>query len=901
MKVKVISMRLNPYKILKEIEEEEKRNKRGYLKIFFGYAAGVGKTYAMLEAAHKAKEAGIDVVIGYVEPHTRPDTLGLLQGLEVMPEFITEYKGITIREFHLDEALKRRPELIVVDELAHTVYKGGRHVKRYQDIEELLKAGIDVYTTINVQHIESLNDTVAAITGVTVRETIPDSIFDNAEQVELVDIEPRELIERLNSGKIYKKAQAERALNNFFSLENLTALREIALRRCADRINLLTERSKSIQGSRSHGDEHILVCLSPSPSNGKIIRTAARMATAYKGRFTALLVETPEFSSLSEDSKKHLRDNLRLAEQLGATIEAVYGDDIALQISEFARLSGATKVVMGRADGRRRSLFAKPSIMEMLLEIAPNLDIHIIPVSNAVKYRIQRSKGIKVRLNLWDSLISLLMVIAATIIGEAFQYVGLDNDNIITVYILGVLIISILTSHRLYCYLTSIISVMAFNFFFIIPKYSLDTYDKGYMVTFLIMLIAALISSSLTMKIKQHAKRSAETAYRTQILFETNQLLSQEQDHIGIISVTANHLVRLLGRTIVFYDIQNDILMEPVVFHSEEDNQDKEYITKNERAVAVWVAKNNKKAGASTNTLGDSQCLYLAVRSSEEVFGVVGIVIDGNPLDSFENSIVLSILGECALALKNEKALNEREEAAILAKNELMRANLLRSISHDLRTPLTSISGNAAMLMDNEGVIDTEKRKKVYSDIYEESLWLINLVENILSVTQIENGTMNLNTSPELMEEIVQEALKHINKRRGNHKIIVTLDDSYPMVEVDAKLIVQVLINILDNGIKYTPEDSEITIVIKRLENKVLVEIGDNGPGIPDESKERVFEMFYSLNNNISDSRRSLGLGLALCKSIITAHGGEITVRDNYPKGTIFSFNLPLKEVSLYE
>ncbi|WP_426350256.1 ATP-binding protein [Alloiococcus sp. CFN-8] len=894
-------MKLNPYEILEEIEEEDKRNKRGNLKIFFGYAAGVGKTYAMLEAAHKAKEAGVDVVIGYVEPHTRPDTLELLEGLEVMPTLSTEHKGTSLKEFNLDEALKRRPDLIIVDELAHTVYKGGRHVKRYQDIEELLKAGIDVYTTVNVQHIESLNDTVAAVTGVIVRERIPDRIFDNAEQVELVDIEPRELIERLNSGKVDKMAQVERALNNFFSMENLTALREIALRRCADRINLLTERSMRIQGNRSHGDEHILVCLSPSPSNGKIIRTAARMATAYKGRFTALLVETPEFSSLSEDSKKHLRENLRLAEQLGAAIEAVYGDDIAFQISEFARLSGATKVVMGRDDGKRRGFLAKPSIMERLLEIAPNLDIHIIPVSNAVKYRIQRSKGIKDCFNLWDSLISLFMVMVATIIGEMFQYIGLDNDNIITVYILGVLIVSILTSHRLYCYITSIISVLAFNFFFIIPKYSLDTYDNGYIITFFIMLIAALISSSLTMKIKQHAKRSAETAYRTQILFETNQLLSQEQNHIGIISVTANHLVKLLGRTIVFYDMSNDILREPLVFNSEEDDKKIEYITKNERAVAAWVAKNNKRAGASTNTLGDSKCLYLAVRSNEEVFGVVGIVIDNNPLDSFENSIVLSILGECALALKNEKTLNEREEAAIMAKNELMRANLLRSISHDLRTPLTSISGNAAMLMDNEDAVDIKKRRKMYSDIYEESLWLINLVENILSVTQIENGSMNLNTSSELMEEIVEEALKHINKRRGDHKIIVTLDDSYPMVEVDAKLIVQVIINILDNGIKYTPKESEITILIKRLDNKVLVEIGDNGPGIPDESKERIFEMFYSLNNNISDSRRSLGLGLALCKSIITAHGGEITVRDNYPKGTIFAFTLPLKEVSLYE
>lgn len=349
-------IRQSPEQFLKEIKKEEQSLNRGHLKIFFGYAAGVGKTYAMLKAAHASKRHGIDVVAGYIEPHARPKTSALINGLECLPNLITEYNGITLSEFNLDAALARHPQLILVDELAHTNAPVCRHTKRYQDIEELLNAGIDVYTTVNVQHIESLNDTVASITGIMVHERIPDSVFDNAGQVELVDIEPQELIERLQAGKVYNPTQAERATENFFTVENLTALREIALRRCADRVNLLTEAVRIKSHSDYHTDEHILVCLSSSPSNPKIIRTAARMANAFKGAFTALFVETPDYQVMSEEDVKRLRSNMRLAEQLGAKIETVYGEDVPFQIAEFARLSGVSKIVIGS----NRSIIACP-------------------------------------------------------------------------------------------------------------------------------------------------------------------------------------------------------------------------------------------------------------------------------------------------------------------------------------------------------------------------------------------------------------------------------------------------------------------------------------------------------------------------------------------------------------
>lgn len=386
--------RQNPDRLLEVIRNEEKNNTRGHLKIFFGYAAGVGKTYAMLKAAQAAKRHGTDVVAGYIEPHARTQTAALVHGLEVLPTLDIEYNGIKLHEFDIDAALNRKPRLLLVDELAHTNAKGCRHEKRYQDIEELLNAGIDVYTTVNVQHIESLNDTVASITEIPVRERIPDYIFDNASQVELVDIEPQELIDRLNAGNVYKEIQAKRALKNFFTIQNLTALREIALRRCADRMNMLTESSRIKSQGAYHTDEHILVCLSSSPSNEKIIRTAARMASAFKCKFTALFVETPEFQLMEEEDVKRLRANMHLARQLGAKIETVYGDDVSFQIAEFARLSGVSKIVIGRNSASKQHLFSKPTLTEKLIAIAPNLDIHIIPdaVSNAAAYRLRKAK-----------------------------------------------------------------------------------------------------------------------------------------------------------------------------------------------------------------------------------------------------------------------------------------------------------------------------------------------------------------------------------------------------------------------------------------------------------------------------------------------------------------------------
>ena len=637
--------RHNPDQLLKAIQADEENRNKGHLKIFFGYAAGVGKTYAMLEAAHMEKQQGIDVVAGYVEPHARPKTAALLNGLEVLPTSEVLYNGMILNEFDIDMALKRKPQLILVDELAHTNAEGCRHAKRYQDIKELLNAGIDVYTTVNVQHIESLCDTVASITEIVVRERIPDSIFDNADQVELIDIEPQDLIDRLNTGNVYRQTQEKQAVENFFTIENLTALREISLRRCADRVNILTENTRIKNHGDYHTGEHILVCLSSSPSNAKIIRTAAKMASAFKGEFTALFVETPDFSVMSEENVKRLRSNICLAEQLGAKIETVYGEDVPFQIAEFTRLSGVSKIVIGRSSATKRHLLSKPTLTEKLIDYAPNLDVHIIPdmVSNAAVYQLRggRKKN-HIVFSVTDTLKSTSILILSSLVGMIFQKFGFDEANIITVFVLGVLVTAVITKHQIYSLISSIVSVLVFNFLFTEPQFTLQAYDQGYPVTFIIMFLAAFLTGSLAIRIKNQAKQAAQSAYRTKVLFDTNQLLQQAKDKNEIVSATSNQLIKLLGKDIVFYLADGEVLDTPHIFSVTEENLES-CISENEKAVAGWVLKNNKRAGATTGTLSNAKCLYLAVRSSSMVYGVIGIVMGEIPLDPFENSILLSI------------------------------------------------------------------------------------------------------------------------------------------------------------------------------------------------------------------------------------------------------------------
>lgn len=871
---------------------------QGHMKIFFGYAAGVGKTYAMLEAAHQAAGRGIDVVVGYVERHTRPDTLALLDGLEVLPDKIIDYRGIELKEFDLDAALRRRPQLILVDELAHSNAPGCRHSKRYQDVEELLRAGIDVYTTVNVQHLESLNDLVASITRVTVNERIPDSVFDAADQVELADIEPDDLIQRLQSGKVYQKVQASRALEHFFTRDNLAALREIALRRTADRLSRKAQKSRNETAARA--GEHILICLSSSPSNAKVIRTAARMAEAFHSTFTALFVENAEAKEQKEEPLKRLRENARLAEQLGAQIVTVYGEDPAVQIAEYARVSGVTKIVLGRTNHKSTPLLKGKNLSDRLTKLAGDLDIYIIPDGQPLyKKRLTLLRRHEQKFS-WPDFVKMLLIIsAATVFSFLFDNLGFREANIIILYLLGVLLTTVWTQGYLCGTLASILSVVSFNFFFTFPRFSLAA-NANYVVTFAIMLAASLISSSLASRVKRQARQSAQKAYYMELLINSSQKLQQGRSEAEILRIAAEQVGALLDRPILYALKEKDRDLVFQVSPSSETKRILMAMTPEERGVADWVAKNNKHAGATTNTLSQAENLYLSVRGNQEVMGVVGIPSRYYPpLDIFEKNLMISLLNECGLILERRRLREEKQSIELETQRERLRANLLRAISHDLRTPLTSISGNAGILMEKSISLEEEKKQEIYASIYDDSMWLVNLTENLLSITRIENGTMQLRLGAELVEDVFREALSHLDRKAADRHISTEVEDPLLMAKMDGRLIVQVIVNIVNNAVKYTPEGSHICLSARKEGNLVYIRISDDGPGISEEAGQHLFDMFYTADAGKGDSRRGLGLGLSLCKSIVEAHGGTIWAAGNEPHGSIFSFTLPLEEVKI--
>ena len=649
--------------------------------------------------------------------------------------------------------------------------------------------------------------------------------------------------------------------------------------------------------------EHILVCLSSSPSNERIVRTAGRMASVFGGSFTALYVQTPENTAMREDDQLRLQENTRLAQQLGAEIVTMRGEDVPTQIAEYARLSGVTRIVIGRSGAQRRSFWSSPTLTERLIELAPGLDIHIIPDVDVYKNYHQKKPTLMrpAMPTLREFLLTLGILTAATAIGWLFLRLGFTDANIITLYLLGVLFTSVLTSGYTCGILASILSVILFNYFLTEPHLSLLAYGSGYPVTFVIMLGASILTGTLAAKLKAHAQLSAHDAFRTKLLFDTNQQLQKAQSKEDAYQTTAVQLQRLLERDILVYPAENGQLGTGLFYAADGSPACSVPPAQRESEVVEWTWQNRKRAGATTAQFPRAKYLYLAIRTQQQAYGVIGISVAGKPLDAFESSITLSILGECALALDNLRNAREKEEAAVLAKNEQLRANLLRSISHDLRTPLTSISGNADTLLHSYNVLDEQTRKQIFTDIYDDAQWLTGLVENLLSVTKIADGSVKLRLSDQVVDDIVSEALRHIDRRSAEHHITVDCGDEPLLVRVDAGLIVQVLINLVNNAVKYTPAGSNIRITAIPRENMAEICVSDNGPGIPDELKERVFEMFFTGGNPIGDSRRSLGLGLALCQAIIHAHNGEMTLKENSPHGCIFSFTVPLSEVNLNE
>ena len=594
---------------------------------------------------------------------------------------------------------------------------------------------------------------------------------------------------------------------------------------------------------------------------------------------------------------------MRLAEQLGARIATVYGDDPAVQIAEYAKVSGVTKIVLGRTN-HSASLFMKSKpLVDRLTSRMEDVDVYIIPdVQPLYKKKRALLRKPEQKFDWKDLGKSLLLTLAATGISFLFYELGLREANIIIVYLLGVLLTAVWTNGYFYGILVSLLSVVSFNFFFTVPRFSLRAFDPNYPVTFLVMFLASFLSCSLATRVKRQAKQSSQRAYYMELLMSSNQKMQQGQSEQEIIRIAAQQLQSLLGRPVLYALLEKDRQLRFHAVPASESEQTMGRLTAEELGVAEWVAKNDKHAGATTSTLSHAQNLYLSVRGNQEVMAVVGIPSKFYPpLDTFEKNLMIAMLDECGLILERRKLRAEKQAAEMETQREQLRANLLRAISHDLRTPLTAISGNAGMLMEKSVSLNENRKQEMYRSIYDDSMWLVNLTENLLSITRIENGTLPLRRDAEMIGDIFHEALSHVDRRAAEHEIRVELEDDMLMANMDARLIVQVIINIVNNAVKYTPEGSDICLSAKKENSMVRIEIADDGPGISDEAKQRLFDMFYTVNTGSAgaDSRRGLGLGLSLCKSIVEAHGGSITVHDNQPHGSVFSFTLPLEEVKI--
>ncbi len=658
--------------------------------------------------------------------------------------------------------------------------------------------------------------------------------------------------------------------------------------------------------------ERILVCLSSSPSNKKVIEAAANMAAAFGAAFTALYVKPDDYDMLPLEDRERLKSNIAFAEEKGASVTTISGNDAALQIAEYARISAATKIVIGRSGIGRKRIFRKASLTDKLNIHAPNAQICVIPDSERElkdqKERLRISGQLMPTLK--DCIISILILAASTGLGFLFTHFGFSEANIITIYILGVLSISVTTVSPFLGAFGSLFSVLLFNYFFIDPKHSFHTYEPEYAVTFFIMLIASLITGSLANRLKLNARISARETFRTKVLFDTNRLLQDAVNSEEVLRIAAKQVSSLLEMdTDIYTKQQSGPIKKMISYKAFMDDAQKETIPKDEEdadkddelRIADWVFEKRFPAGSGTKKYSKVSAQYHPIAINDHCYGVISVHTEKKSLDHFSSSVFTSILGECAMALESLRNAEEKEKAAIIARNEQLRSNLLRSISHDIRTPLTSISGNASNLLSHYEQLDKQTLLQIFSDIYDDSEWLIDLVENLLFISRIENGQMELHLSLDVISDVLEESLKHIDKRASEHNISVVESDELLLAKMDSKLITQVMINLINNAIKNTPRGSNIQIISEKVGGVIMVSVKDDGPGIDDDKKEHVFDMFYTGDNKVADGRRGLGLGLALCKSIVEAHGGRISLKDNKPSGCCFSFTLPSEEIIINE
>lgn len=874
--------RPDPDTLLERIRDEERKAQRGKLKIFFGASAGVGKTFAMLLAARQARSHDEEVVAGVVETHGRSETAALLEGLEVLPLREIEYRGHVLKEFDLDGALARKPALILIDELAHSNVAGSRHPKRWQDVEELLGAGIDVYTTVNVQHLESLNDVVGGITGVRVWETVPDHVFDNADEVVLVDLPPDELLRRLDEGKVYLPHQAKRAIHNFFRKGNLIALRELALRRTADRVDVdvrAYRRAKSVEAVWQTRDS-LLACVGPGAGGERAVRSAARIAAQLNAPWHAIYVETPRLQRLPKAARERILQTLRLAKDLGAQTATLPGDDAALATLAYARDHNHTKVVVGR--DHEASLWRR-SFADRLGGLAPDLDV--IQVARAAPpgkggARAREKSSVPHDTTDWPAYgWSVAACTAVTLLSFPLSK-WLELSNIVMIYLLAVVGVA-LRFGRGPAMLAAFLSVASFDFFFVPPRFSFAVSDAQYLVTFAVMLAVALIIGQLMANLRYQARVAMNRESRAHALYEAARDLSAALLIQQIDEICERFIERVFGaKSAIILADADSRLQHPQSGAVTAD-----------LGIAQWAYDHVEPAGLGTNTLPAAPMLYIPLKAPMRARGV--LVVQPQRVDWLQTPEQRRLLDTfstlLAIAVERVHYVEVAQDAMIKMESERLRNSVLAVLSHDLRTPLTALVGLADTL--NMAPLATPQAETATA-IRQEALRMSALVNNLLDMARLQSGEVRLNRQWQPIEEVVGSALNASLAVLDGRRINVALPDNLPFVEFDAVLIERVLCNLLENSVKYTSADSTIDIRARRKENTMEIAVCDDGPGLPPGLSDKLFDKFT--RGRPESPIPGVGLGLAICRAVVEAHGGTIRAENGVPRGACFIFELPL-------
>ncbi len=874
--------RPNPEDLLAVVQAEEQRAHRGRLKIFLGYCAGVGKTYAMLEAARQKREEGVQVLVGWVDTHGRIETQAMLEGLEVLPRRARSYREVELEELDLDQILELKPQLVLVDELAHTNVPGSRHRKRWQDVEELLKAGIDVYTTLNIQHLESLNDVVAQITRVKVRETLPDRVLDEADEIKLIDLPPEELLQRLKEGKVYIPTQARYAAENFFGPGKLAALRELVMRRAAERVDFQMRAHMQLMAIAGPwpASERLLVCVGPSPFSERLIRATRRLATQLKASWEALYVESPE-SSLTDVDREQLESNLILAESLGARTVRLSGSSLVATTLEYARGQNVTKVVMGRSD---RTPWWTRSISDRLIEESGDIDVVVISRGPGAAALVRpRSPAVTA----WRSYaLALTLVALVTGLGELVDPF-LEITNLVMFYLLGV-VLTALVAGRGPAALSAGLSVLAFDFFFVPPRYTFAVSDTEYFVTFAALLVVGLLVGDLTARERDQVQASRRSQLQVMAAYALSRDLALAANEHEIVAALMASLQGPLGVPATLYLSQGErLVVHPASLH--------QLSTPEDVAVATWVYRNGQPAGCGTDTLPAVSDFYFPLRQGDQTVAVLRLKLDGNKLTASQRQLVETLTNLEAMALHRVRLTEEARRAQLLEETERLHTILFNSVSHDLQTPITSIMGSLDSLLDPALQSDDAARASLLSSAREQTDRLRGLVVNLLDMSRVESRQTRLNREPCELSDLIGSALGRLEQAYAARPVEVEIPVDFPMIPVDFVPFSQVLYNLLENAVKYSPEGSAVHIearVVDKIARRAQIRISDRGAGIPAESRERIFDKFFRLSDNVSGT----GLGLAISRGLVELHGGSLWVEERPGGGSTFVIQIPLEE-----